>query len=263
MRRIALLLALGALLLAAGAGTADAAGAGTADAAGTTADRGVRVIRDWPCAGCLVVLPRTIGRATPVLVALHGDEGSPDLMASVMGRAAAARGLILFAPHCPVARGCSFPNGAATTSSWWGWLQSGRYDEAWLGAQLGRVTARYRVQHARRFVAGWSGGADFLGWYALRHATTFSAAAFLAGGVPYYTRCPAAPLPAYFLLGAADPRYLSGQPGQVESVLRSCGSETYVDTVPNADHQATLATLWSGKAQTLVDWLLKHRRAAH
>lgn len=221
-----------------------------------------RLVRDWPCAGCLVQVPAARTKVPrPLLVVLHGDEGNPAFIASVWGPVAAAHGMILFAPQCPQALGCSFANGiGGTTSSWWGWLQSGRYDDAWLGQQLSAVERRYKVARAREYVAGWSGGADFLGWYALRHADRFAAAAFVAGGVPYYPRCPAKKLPAYFLDGTADPRYQSGQPGQVQSILQRCGSETQLVAVPGADHQGAVTSLVGGQAAAIVAWMLRHHR---
>ena len=213
---------------------------------------GPRVVRDWPCSGCIVQATPS-AKPQPLLVVLHGDEGDPGLIAAVWGPIAAARHMVLFAPKCPVSRGCP--------GSWWGWLQSGAaYDDSWLGSQLAQVTARYRVDRTREYIAGWSGGADYLGWYALRHADRFAAAVFVAGGVPYVQSCPVRKLPAFFLLGGADPRYLSGQPSRVQHVLASCGSETKVVVVPGAGHQASITALQSnGYAARIATWLLAHR----
>jgi poly(3-hydroxybutyrate) depolymerase len=170
--------------------------------------------------------------------------------------------MILFAPQCPTALGCRFERPGGATNSWWGWLQySGTYDEAWLGRQIDRVVAAYHVDAAREYSAGWSGGADYLGWYALRHARRFAAAAFVGGGVPYVTGCPAGGLPAYFLDGAADPRFQSGQPERVRRVLASCGSETRLVVLPAADHTATLSAVQSGGyASRIVRWFGRHPR---
>ncbi len=224
--------------------------------AGGAGASGPRLLRNWPCAGCLLQLsaPTKPARAQPLLVVLHGDEGDPALIASVWGPVAAAHHMILFAPRCPAALGCP--------GSWWGWLQSGAYQDGWLGAQLARVTGRYRVDRTREYLAGWSGGADYLGWYALRHADRFAGAVFVAGGVPYVQSCPSRKLPGFFLLGAADPRYLTGQPTQVQHVLASCGSETKVVVVPGADHQGSIMSLQTqGYASAITAWLLAHRLA--
>jgi poly(3-hydroxybutyrate) depolymerase len=224
---------------------------------GPSPARAGRTIRDWPCAGCIVQVPSGHAvRRRPLLVALHGDEGDPQLTAAVWGPVAAALGVVLFAPHCPVA------SGAGTTSSWWGWFQSGsRYDDGWIGRQAALVERRFRVDRRREYLAGWSGGADFLGWYALRHADRFAGAAFVAGGVPYTAACPSRRLAAFFLMGSNDFRFASGQPEQVRSVLAGCGSPTAEIVEPGADHQATITSLQGGYARQVLAWLLRHRLA--
>ena len=221
-----------------------------------------RVLRDWPCQGCLVVVPPKVRRHAPLLVALHGDEGDPGLVASMWGPVAAARGVVLFAPQCPTAEGCRFANGASATNSWWGWLQSGgQYDDDWIGRETRLVQQRFAVDPRREYLEGWSGGADFLGWYALRHATRFAAAAFVAGGVPYSSSCPSHALPAFFLGGDADFRTASGQPAQVRAILDRCGSPTENVVVPGADHQAAIMSLQTqSRGSEILRWLLRHHR---
>lgn len=235
------------------------AGLATTDARGGPV--GTRVLYNWPCDGCVVVLPSKVKPRQPLLVALHGDEGDPSLVASVWGPVTAARGVVLFAPQCPTSEGCRFANGASTTNSWWGWLQAGQYDDGWIARQTQAVERRFKVDKRREYLEGWSGGADFLGWYALRHADRFAAAAFVAGGVPYTSTCPARPLPAIFLAGDQDFRTASGQPAQVRQILGSCGSPTAELDAQNADHQATIMSLQSQSyAPQILRWLLARRR---
>jgi poly(3-hydroxybutyrate) depolymerase len=223
-------------------------------ASAATADAGPRVLHDWPCPGCVVVLPAKLPKHPPLLVALHGDEGDPSLVAGLWGPVTASRGVVLFAPHCPTAAGCR--------SSWWAWLQSGSsYDDRWLGRQAQLVERRYRIDRARELLEGWSGGADFLGWYALRHADRFAAAAFVAGGVPYVQTCPGRSLAGIFLGGDADFRTASGQPAQVRAVLTRCGDPTAELVARGADHQATILSLQTqGYAAQILRWLLAHHR---
>lgn len=220
----------------------------------SSASAAPRVLHDWPCAGCVVVVPSKARPHLPLLVALHGDEGDPSLVVAVWGPVAAARGMVLFAPACPRALGCG--------GSWWAWLQSGTtYDDGWIGRQVGAVERRFRIDARREYLEGWSGGADFLGWYALRHASRFAAAVFVAGGVPYSTSCPARRLPAYFLGGDRDFRTASGQPDQVRAVLTGCGSPTTQVVVPDADHQAAIMSLQTqSRASAILGWLLGYRR---
>jgi pimeloyl-ACP methyl ester carboxylesterase len=233
-------------------------------AAGTGS--GPTVKDDWPCSGCILELPANYQPARPaaLLVLLHGDEGAPGEIAGMVGPVALRRNVIVFAPQCPTELGCRLANGAGGfTNSWWGWLQySGSYSDTWLGRQIAAVEATYRVDRRSTYLFGWSGGADYMGWYALQHSADFAAAAFVAGGVPYHPACPSTRLAGYFLLGAADPRYQTGQPLAVRSILARCGSPTKVVVLPGADHAGTMLALSTeGYAARILDWLLEHHSA--
>jgi poly(3-hydroxybutyrate) depolymerase len=232
-----------------------------------TAGGGAAVRSEWPCAGCIVEVPATYRTSRPpaLLVLLHGDEGTPEQIAGMLGPVAMRRNMIVFAPQCPTADGCRVENGAGgVTDSWWHWLESpDSYDDAWLGHQIDRVESAYAVDRRFIYLLGWSGGADYLGWYALQHSSRFAAAAYVAGGVPYHPSCPSTRLAGYFLLGAADPRYRTGQPLAVRSILSHCGDLTKVVVIPGADHVGTmLALTGSGYAANILDWLLAHHSAS-
>jgi poly(3-hydroxybutyrate) depolymerase len=223
-----------------------------------------RTRSNWPCEGCQVYVPRTYqsGKPNAILIALHGDEGSSALIAAAWTPAAARANTILFAPQCPTDRGCRLPNGTAGfTNSWWGWLQySGRYDDGWIAQQVNTIAKTYNLDRSREYLVGWSGGADFLGWYALRHASRFAAVAFVAGGVPYSTACPSRRLAAYFLFGSADFRYLSGQPVVVKNLIARCGDPTKMVVLAGADHAGTAAAITTRNyGVNILRWLLSHR----
>src|SRR5262249_54442313 len=94
--------------------------------AAAAAGPGPTVRSGWPCAGCIVQLPAGYRAGSPaaLLVVLHGDEGAPGELAGTFAPVAAPRNVIVFAPQCPTALGCSLANGAGgVTNSWWGWLQ--------------------------------------------------------------------------------------------------------------------------------------------
>ena len=212
-------------------------------------------INDFPCAGCVLSVPPNYNPARPVtlFVALHGDEGNPSYISSVWDPAGDQLGAIVLSPECPQALGCP--------GSWWGWLESGTYNDAWLGQQVDQVEAHYNIDRNREYLTGWSGGADFLGSYALAHADRFAAAAFVVGGVPYHQQCPAKPLPAYFLMGANDFRHASGQPSQVQGILNACGDQTQLTVLPGEDHSGTIAALTNQRyAMTIFTWLEQHSR---
>jgi len=196
-----------------------------------------------------------------LLVALHGDEGVSTLIASVWTPVVAKANVILFAPQCPTSEGCRLQNGSVGyTNSWWGWLQySGHYDDGWIARQVAAIAKRYTLDKNREYLVGWSGGADYLGWYAPRHASKFAAVAYVVGGVPYDPACPTYDLAAYFLMGSADFRYLSGQPSEVREILRRCGDPTKLVVVRGADHQGTIDTITTKSYGTkILAWLLKH-----
>ncbi len=216
--------------------------------------------QNWPCPGCITNIPSTYqpGKPISILVALHGDEGNPSSIFSTWVPATTRKNMILFTPKCPTVLGCRLPNGNGTfTNSWWGWYQSGKYVDAWLGNQVNLIQAQYSIDTTHEFLAGWSGGADFLGYYALAHASRFSRANFTAGGTPYYQSCPSTKIAAYFLMGSNDFRYLSGQPTQVKQVLDRCGSLTNLVVLPGADHQATMNALTTqGYSDIILCWFL-------
>jgi hypothetical protein len=222
----------------------------------------VGTLTNWPCTGCIVSVPSTYNPHIPtaLLVALHGDEGAPAYIASTWMPVTQKANVILFAPQCPISEGCDVCVDGDCAVSWWGWFQySSTYDDAWIGRQVETIEKSYDIDRAREYVTGWSGGADYLGWYALAHADRFAAANFVVGGVPYFPSCPSRPLAAYFLMGSEDFRYLSGQPTQVQQVLQGCGDSTVMVVLPGEDHQGTIDALSTqGYATTILAWLMKH-----
>jgi poly(3-hydroxybutyrate) depolymerase len=219
--------------------------------------------QDWPCTGCVVHIPSGYNPAKPnaILVALHGDEGNPSLIAPAWTPVSDRFNVILFAAQCPTNEGCRLTDGQGnTTNSWWGWLQySPTYDDAWIGRQVDLIAAQYNLDAAREYLTGWSGGADYLRWYALAHADRFAAANWVVGGIPYYQSCPTARLAGYFLMGSNDFRYLSGQPSQVRAVLAGCHDPTNMAVLAGYDHQGTIdAMTGQGYGNKIMKWLMTH-----
>lgn len=262
MFALVLAVAIGAAMV----GTSDAAGPNksgghdTAPAAAAPVVTGRRV--GWPCTGCITYIPTNydVSKPTPIIVALHGDEGDPAYIESVWETAVKNRAIV-FAPLCPTALGCRFSDGqGGYTNSWWAWLQySSKYDDNWIGRQVTLINRSYRLDWYREFLTGWSGGADYLGWYAPAHGNRFAAATFVVGGVPYHPSCPAKKQAAYFLMGSNDFRYMSGQPNQVRNVYTSCGHATTQVVIPGATHQGTVDALTTqGYASKITTWFLAH-----
>jgi predicted esterase len=216
------------------------------------------VLDAWPCAGCITVTPPHADAGPPgprpLLVALHGDGGLVRPLVRAFRAATAASGVILLAPQCPGAMGC-------TAGSFWQWLDTSGHDPAWLGAQIDAVAARFPVDPARVYAAGYSGGATYLGWYAPTHAGRFAAVAHLAGGAAYRPPCPSCKTPVLFLLGATDPMI-----GPYTRPLRdwygACGGHEIVwETLPGVTHESILQVLEAGRARQVLSWLLGHPSA--
>ena len=209
---------------------------------------GVGTRNNWPCTGCVVSVPQTYNPHIPtaLLVALHGDEGVSSYIASTWMPFTQQANVILFAPQCPPDKGCHACVNGACSNSWWYWFQHpSTYDDAWIGQQVVTIEKNYNVDRGREYITGWSGGADFLGWYALAHASRFAAANFVVGGVPYFQGCPSRNLAAYFLMGSDDFRYRSGQPTEVRQILQRCHDQTVMVVIPGGNHDSVVGALSS------------------
>jgi poly(3-hydroxybutyrate) depolymerase len=219
-----------------------------------------------PCPDCRVHVPPSYGSGPmPLLVLLHGDEGRDGRAAATAGaiasfRAAAdAAGFIVLAPACPASLGCD--------GAWSDWLASEGYHPSaaslsWLDAQVDAIESAYDVRTSGEYLAGTSGGAYWLGYYAQARADRFAGVAFVAGGLPAYTAsnaCPACKLPGYFLGGSGDYR-TAGQMSDTARAFQTCGEATTLDLV-TGDHEQTIASLPSGRASAILAWFEARPRA--
>jgi poly(3-hydroxybutyrate) depolymerase len=209
-----------------------------------------------------VHVPPTYDPKTPakLLVALHGDEGTSDLPSATAGvislwrTEADAHGYIVLALACSSEIQC---NGA-----WDLWAYAGQpvpaSVEQWIDQQISTVETRYNVASKGKFVTGYSGGAYFLSWYALSHASKFGGVAFVAGGMPYWQAlngCPTCKIPGYFLGGDQDPR--TGDPNAMSGLLSQfsgCSQPFVTDLVAGADHSAAIESLASGRGDAILTW---------
>jgi len=216
------------------------------------------------CTDCKLFVPPgyTRGTPTPLLIALHGDEGRDfgrDAATSgVIGTwsgAAALADVIVFAPPCSAEIGC---NGA-----WSDHLASTGYkladsSIAWLDAQVDAIEDAYNIDVSREMLTGYSGGAYWLGYFAQARADRYSGVAFVAGGMPAYTAfngCPSRAMPGYFLGGDQD--FRTEQMSDTANAFAACNEEIHTDLVSNADHEATISSLVSAnKAEAILAWLV-------
>jgi poly(3-hydroxybutyrate) depolymerase len=95
--------------------------------------------------------------------------------------------------QCPVDQGCK--------DSWWKW----NGDPGWIVDQVAAVAKAVPIDPARIYLAGWSGGATYLGMHAPAWSAAFAAVVIHGGGHRPSAGCPERPLPAYFLAGDRNP----------------------------------------------------------
>lgn len=208
----------------------------------------------FPCAGC-VLDPPPADAAAPLVVVLHGDAGggSPDVhgAADVFAKEAAKRGIAVFAPRCPTDKGCA-------EGSWWQW--EGGDPTQWLESQVKAIEATYAIDPDRIFLAGWSGGASYLGWWAGALGGRYAAVAHLGGGIPPRDKaCPRCNLPALFVVGDANPLHHLAV-GLRDRYL-ACGADVRWDLHPKANHAGEWSAVHATAAPaTILDWLLAHPR---
>jgi pimeloyl-ACP methyl ester carboxylesterase len=212
---------------------------------------------NYPCKGCLFDPPAARSDRAPLLVVLHGDApggGTPKVArdASPWARAAAERGVALFAPMCPRELGCR-------AGSFWQWNEGD--PPGWIAAQIDVIAKDHAIDPDRVWIAGWSGGASFLGWHFARLGERYAAVVFAGGGIPPKSaECPSCALPAYFLVGDKNPLHHLAV-GLRERVA-ACEGERVWDLLPGKRHDGEWTALAApGKAASLLDWLDKHPRA--
>lgn len=200
-----------------------------------------------PCARCSLELPAHPDGAVPLLVVLHGDRERAATAAARWRGATQRRGWALLALQCPVDQGCK--------DSWWQWNGA----PSWLVDQVAAVASTAAIDPARIYLAGWSGGATYLGMHAAAWPTTFAAVVVHGGGHEPHADCPAAALPAYFLVGDRNP--LHALVKDLRAWFDGCHQDVVWDLVRGGDHDKEDRALDRKKALAILDWLADHARA--
>lgn len=205
---------------------------------------------DVPCTGCRAAFAAGAD-PVPLLVVLHGDWGiNPSELVTAWEKHAAKRGLAVLALKCPVDQGCK--------GSWWQW----NGDPAWVSQQIDGFEKKkgLTVDRKRMYLAGWSGGASYIGMRAQAFQQTFAALVYHGGGVAPSGPCaPAAssPAPAYFLVGDANPLHHLAVSLKKEN--EQCGIAVTWKVIPGADHTAEWKAL-DANGGAIADWLSKQKR---
>lgn len=198
--------------------------------------------KDFPCKGCLFE-----GRPSksPLLIVLHGDGQSPDAMAPAWSKPAAARNVALLLLQCPRDLGCK--------DSFWKW----NGDPKWLDGLADAVIKEYPIDRDRVWLAGWSGGASYLGLHAFELSNRFAAIAIHGGGMAPYGKCPKKVLPTYFLVGDKNPYHSLAI--DLRDAITSCNGEVVWDVRKGQGHPGEWTAL-GGTADKMLTWLDAHPR---
>lgn len=186
----------------------------------------------------------------PLIVVLHGDEGSPHKVMGLWRTAAKHHDVIVHAPRCPASAGCR--------GSWWRW----NGDPAWLLARVDELTEAHAIDPDRRYLVGWSGGATYMGMRADRWFASFAAIALAGGGAPG-TRCAKRTGPTcggvYYLMGDRNPHFDLADATRRQ--LSECGHALHWDLQEGFGHKAEWHA-FASKRDTIAEWLLARPRCS-
>ncbi|MBA3499559.1 MAG: hypothetical protein M4D80_27010 [Myxococcota bacterium] len=185
---------------------------------------------------------------TPLVISLHGDEGSPKASHGIWQQAARDNGYVLLSPACPRELGCTGRWGDGS------WHRDGPAGSvAWINAQIDAVEAAYNIDRSRIYLVGGSRGAVYVGFHAHALAPRIAAAAMYAGGYSSLTStCASCALPVYILVGGRD--NLLDIATKARDWFLGCGSEVVFDKMRGVAHRGAGKSLLAGKANTILDW---------
>lgn len=208
----------------------------------------VMMLRDEPCEGCVASIPQTDARPVPLLVVLHGDYGlTPAQMERAWAKHASPRGIAVLSISCPKSLGCE--------GSFWKW----NGDPKWLVDQVDALSEKIRIDRDRTWIAGWSGGATYIGMHTQTLEKRFAAVVHHGGGYPPLTSgCGSPPAPVYFLVGDANP--LHAHVKLLRDHYAACGSDLVWNLQRKADHAGEWRAL-DAHAPAILEWLSSKRRA--
>jgi len=203
-----------------------------------------------PCTGCTLDVYGDPKTPRPLLVVLHGDHERAAQAAARWRAAVKQRGWVMLSLQCPTSERCD-------RASWWQW----NGDPQWVRTQVAQVAGQVAIDRDRTYVAGWSGGATYLGLRAPAWHDTFAAAVIHGGGMAPREEAPACPaqsLPAYFLVGNGNP--LHERARDLRDYFIRCKQDVQWDLLPGADHPKEDRALDGKRALAILDWLAARPR---
>jgi predicted esterase len=197
---------------------------------------------DWSPSEYYLFVPSdyVAGTRIPLLVVLHGDEGDPE-------------GSILYY-WTPIWRAHSdfimlVPRAPYESGSWWRDVDG---HETWLTSLIDDVLLDYNIDLDRIHLYGHSGGASFLGDFAIRHQDRYAAVGYCIGGTPAepYVDPPSADcrIPARIVTGTEDTMLMLVE--MLRDQLVGYGHEVDYLVQPGVGHDVTDECL-----NVMYDWL--------
>lgn len=185
----------------------------------------------------------------PLLVVLHGNNETAQERGAKWREAVARRGWKLLALDCPRELGCN------DEGQWYAWNGNPR----WIFDQVRALADQERIDTTRIYLAGWSGGATYIGKRMSEWPRMFAAVVIHGGGVPpRSSACPDRPFPAYFLVGDENPTH--GGAKRLRAYMEECKQPVHWDLLPGANHPTEDAALTPVKADAILRWLAMQRR---
>jgi poly(3-hydroxybutyrate) depolymerase len=202
-----------------------------------------------PCEDCIIDVRPASPRPAPLLVVLHGDREEATARAEKWRAATARQGFTLLALDCPTSLGCD------QIGRWYVWNGA----PSWVLDQVRALAERVPIDMSRVYLAGWSGGATYIGKRMPAWTRMFAGIVIHGGGVPPRTEeCPDRALPTYFLVGDRNPAH--GGSKRLRTYLGECAQEVKWDLVPGANHKQEDAALTPEKADEILRWLAARGR---
>jgi poly(3-hydroxybutyrate) depolymerase len=184
----------------------------------------------------------------PLLVVLHGNDETADERAQRWSAAAERRGWKVLALACPSDLGCD------AHGRWYMW----NGDPSWVRDQVKALAERDRIDMSRVYLAGWSGGATYIGRNLPAWDSMFAGIVIHGGGVPPSDdACPDRALPTYFLVGDRNPTHSATR--RLREYLERCDQDVRWDLVPGANHPKEDEALTPEKVDEILQWLESHR----
>lgn len=184
----------------------------------------------------------------PLLVVMHGDHESAAAAVARWKGPALTRGWAVLGIQCPAQLK------ACRMGQWYMFNPRPR----WLEGLVDSVAAEIQIDPTHVYLAGWSGGATYIGMHA-HEWTKFAAVVFHGGGrKPPTSSCPDK-LGAYFLMGAGN--YFLVHTKKLASYWKSCKLDRVWDFQGDVrNHEAEGRALDDAKASEILDWLAQRSR---